>query len=65
MGTATTSKGENEMIADVTVKPTEDGKKYKVMVNCIKRGADYSSEATAQSEATKLRQRFERMTARR
>lgn len=47
---------------DVIVRPAGNGK-YKVLINYIQRGVDYSSEALAEQEANKIRKKLEEIYA--
>jgi hypothetical protein len=52
------SKGRKHM-PSIVVLPTEKGGKFKVLVNYIQRGVDYSSQEMANEQATKLRKEIE------
>lgn len=39
----------------VQVLPTEDGKRFRVMINFIQHGAEYQSEANAIAQAEKVK----------
>ena len=41
-----------------TIKVSQDGKNFKVLVNYIQQGSLYSTEETANSEANKLRIKY-------
>jgi hypothetical protein len=49
---------ENESMPSVVVVPTGKGK-FKVLVNFIQRGCDYSSQEQAELEAQKVRTELE------
>jgi len=51
------SKGRKNM-PSVVVAPVGNGK-YKVLINYVQHGIDYSSEALAQNEANKIRKKLE------
>lgn len=49
------NKNKGDTMKNVVVVPSEKGK-FKVLVNFIKRGVDYSTEALAEAQANKIRQ---------